>query len=306
MPVARGARHIIALDQQRVSLNPGDLMTTPTLRFPYPVVAPPLRRPTPRPSATADYGTFLVHPPYLDLEFHSTMEALERHHLRPGTVAGIRIQSGADWTDVQPAIRQLRQRLPAAAIVLVLAAGSRNDLLLSTRASRGGVRAVLLEDEPLFENLRAALLCRDSLAEDVVEWLALRRLRLTPMVTSLLREIFAHAPESPDLSTLLSEVGMAESSARFRLHKRLLPTPSRWFQAARALHCVARVQAEPRTSLLRIAHEFGYTDHSALSQLVYRAFRVRPGAVRGTLGWEWLMHRWIESIPEVARTSRAM
>ena len=63
----------------------------------------------------------------------------------------------------------------------------------------------------------------------------------------------------------------------------------------------ARVQAEPDTCLLRIAHEFGYADHSALSQLVYRSFRVRPGAVRGTLGWEWLMYRWISGIPEVSR-----
>jgi AraC-like DNA-binding protein len=124
------------------------------------------------------------------------------------------------------------------------------------------------------------------------------------MVASLLREIFARAATSPDLSTLLAQVGMAESSARFRLHKRLLPTPSRWFQAARALHSVMRVQAEPNRSLLRIAHEFGYADHSALSQLVHRSFRVRPGAVRGTLGWEWLMHRWICSIPEMSRAVR--
>ena len=79
-----------------------------------------------------------------------------------------------------------------------------------------------------------------------------------------------------------------------RLHKRLLPTPSRWYQAARALHTVLRIQSEPRTSLLRIAHELGYADHSALSQLVYRSFRVRPGTIRGTLGWEWLMHRWLQ------------
>jgi AraC-like DNA-binding protein len=279
-------------------------MTSSTLHFPFPVVGPPRPRPPGRTSAEGDFATFLIHPPYHRLDFHTGLEALEKHHLLPGTVAGIRLTAATDWPSLQPAIRQLRTRLPAAAVVLVLPGGSGGDLLLSARASRGGVRAVLLEDEPLRDGLHAALTCRDSIAEDVVDWLSLRRLRLSPAVASLLGEIFTHAPTAPDLSTLLGRVGMAESSARFRLHKRLLPTPSRWFQAARALHSVIRVQAEPGTSLLRIAHDFGYTDHSALSQLVYRAFQIRPGAVRGTLGWEWLMHRWLTSIPEISRAIR--
>lgn len=279
-------------------------MTSSTVSFPFPVVGPPRPRPPSRTPSAGNYATFLMHPPYARLEFHSSWDSLEKQHLQPGTVAGVRLGFGADWTSLQPAIRQLRLRLPAAAVTLVLPAGSGGDLLLSARASRGGVRAVLLEEQPLRENLCRALTCPDSVADDVVEWLTLRRLRLSPMVASLLREIFTHAPTAPDLTTLLCRVGMAESSARFRLNKRLLPTPSRWFQAARALHCVLRVQANPSASLLRIAHEFGYTDHSALSQLVFRAFGVRPGAVRGTLGWEWLMYRWLRAVPDSARTAR--
>ena len=279
-------------------------MSTSTLHFPFPVVGPPRPRPPARTAPAEEYTPFLMHPPYQRMEFHTAWDALEKEHTVPGTVAGLRLASASDWPSLHPAIRQLRARLPAARVVLVLPGGSPGDLLLSARASRGGVRAVLIDEGPLLESLRTALTCPDSLAEDVVEWLYLRRLRLSPMVATLLREIFTNAPTAPDLTTLLTRVGMAESSARFRLHKRLLPTPSRWFQAARALHAVLRIQAQPRMPLLRIALEFGYADHSALSQLVHRAFRVRPGAVRGTLGWEWLMHRWVNSLSEEALAGR--
>lgn len=278
-------------------------MNTPTLHFPFPVVGPPRPRPPSHTKAAAEFTPFLLQPPYESPDFHSTWETMERKHLAPGTIAGIRLDRPAEWPALQPAIRQLRVRLPAASIVLVLSGAEAGDLMLSARAARAGVRAVIKEDVSLVGGLRAALTSSDSLAEDVVEWLHLRRLRLSPMVASLLREIFLNAADQPDLTTLLAHVGMAESSARFRLHKRLLPTPSRWFQVARALHTALRIQAAPGTSLLRLAHDFGYADHSALSQLVYRAFRVRPGAVRGTLGWEWLMHRWVRSIPEACRSA---
>lgn len=281
------------------------LMSTSPLPFPFPVVGTGgTSRPAPRPPLVAAAPTFLVHPPYLRLECHASLESLQKHHLKPGSIAGIRLEPGTEWLHIEPAIRQLRTHLPASPLILVVPGASGRDLLLSTRAARGGVRAVLNDDEPLRDSLQAALTCRDGLADDVVEWLSLRRLRLSPTVSSLLREIFAHAATEPDLSSLLARVGLAESSARFRLHKRLLPTPSRWFQAARALHTALRVQASPELPLLRIAHEFGYADHSALSQLIFRAFRLRPGAIRGTLGWEWLMHRWVAALPEAARRSR--
>lgn len=279
-------------------------MSTSSLRFPYHVVAPTHPQLGHRPASTEETTPFLLRPPYRKPEYHPTIDALERQPCSPGTLSGIRIRSGAEWSAVQPLVREVRLRLPATAVVLLLPAGAPLDLMLGARAARSGVRAILLENDSMQQSLRKVLTCPDSLAEDVVDWLALLRLRLTPTVANLLREIFAHASEHPDLTTLLSRLGMAESSARFRLHKRLLPTPSRWFQVARAIHCALRVQQEPRTSLLRIAHEFGYADHSALSQLIFRAFQVRPGSVRGTLGWEWLMHRWIRSIPEGSRVAR--
>jgi AraC-like DNA-binding protein len=45
--------------------------------------------------------------------------------------------------------------------------------------------------------------------------------------------------------------------------------------------------------LLTVAVEGGYSDHSSLSRQSLRLFGVRPGAIRPTLGWEWLLDRWL-------------
>src|SRR5690606_16863514 len=74
--------------------------------------------------------------------------------------------------------------------------------------------------------------------------------------------------------------------------KRGLPSPSRWFQVARALHAALRIQARPDASMTAIALEMGFADHSALAHLLRRCLGVQAGMIRGTLGWEWLLQRW--------------
>ena len=54
-----------------------------------------------------------------------------------------------------------------------------------------------------------------------------------------------------------------------------------------------RLQADQRVPLLTVAVECGYSDHSSLSRQCLRLFGVRPGAIRPTLGWEWLLDRWL-------------
>ena len=277
-------------------------MDTSLLSFPYPVITPLAARDD-RKGQQAPF--FLLQPPYTSLLAIRSAADLEEGHLTPGSIAGVRTTAMTQWSELQPIIIDLRQRLPAAPLVITTAGAAGHQLLWSGRAYHAGVRAIFPEGQEMQPVLRAALTCPDLLADDVVDWLLMRRVRLTPAIASLLKEIFLRAREVPDLTTLLADANLAESSARFRLHKRLLPTPSRWFQLARAVHTVLRLQAEPEKPLLKIAHDFGYADHSALSQLVYRAFRVRPGAVRGTVGWEWLMHRWINSMPDISRSLRA-
>jgi AraC-like DNA-binding protein len=59
------------------------------------------------------------------------------------------------------------------------------------------------------------------------------------------------------------------------------------------VYAALRLQAARREPLLTVAVECGYSDHSSLSRQSLRLFGVRPGAIRDTLGWEWLMDRWM-------------
>ena len=71
-----------------------------------------------------------------------------------------------------------------------------------------------------------------------------------------------------------------------------------WALAGRALAAARRIQREPEGPLLGIAYEAGYADHRAMSRALLRAFGVTPGAIRGTVGWEWLMWRFVTGLGE--------
>src|SRR5690606_20083178 len=103
------------------------------------------------------------------------------------------------------------------------------------------------------------------------------------------------APRFTEVGQLLQSMGAAESSTRFRFRKKGLPAPSRWLQAARGLHAALRIQLEPEKSILAHACALGYADHSALCHQMKRMFGTTPAAVRGTLGWEWLLERWVRN-----------
>lgn len=245
-------------------------------------------------SRPVEQAIALIRPPYDRLEHQAGWSVADARATPPGLVVGLPIETPVeDYARLDRTLRELRERSPATPVVLLLRLGVEESLYVTAHSARMGVRAVVPAGAPLRESLRRSLTDGSALAEDVVEWLGLYGVRLSPLVSSLVLQLFALAPRHETLTGLLAEVGVPETSARFRMNKKRLPPPSRWYQAARALHAALRMQAEPETCLLRLAHSLGYADHSALSQLVYRSFGVRPGAVRGTLGWEWLMERWV-------------
>ncbi len=247
----------------------------------------------------------VLHPPYEDL---GAVPMARAHpvQLAAGAVIAMHVRCpSADWTLLPEWIPAVRAAYPAAPLVLCVPQSSVLEMIhLARRAGTLRARAVLMEGEPIHETLRRAMTQPEDLASDVVEWLTLRRIRMSPVVSHLVRQIFTHAPQYGEVTDLLRAIGEPETSVRFRFRKKSLPSPRRWLQAARAMQIAMRIQAEPKTSLLEIAFALGYSDHSALSQAMVRTFGLRPNKLRNTLGWEWLLDRWLASErTEVAATA---
>jgi AraC-like DNA-binding protein len=236
----------------------------------------------------------LMAPPYDDPR-RVTPASLERTVLPPGAMLALAVSCPRrDWELLPTWLPRLRAAYPVLPVVLAVDRQRANEMLhLARRAGRLRVRAVVVRDSPCIDTLRDILTEPEELAADVTEWLGLCGLRLSPALAHLIQQMFAQAHHVDEVTELLRRMGESETSARFRLRKKRLPSPRRWFQAARALRIALRVQARPGTSLMEIAFELGYADHSAISQIVQRTFGLRPNKLRGTLGWEWLLDRWL-------------
>lgn len=191
------------------------------------------------------------------------------------------------------ALRQIRGSAPDTPLVMRAAPSIDDLLLLATWGAALPAQGLILQGQPLASALRGQLTRPRSLPTEITAWIAGKGIRMAPALTDFIRQVFARAAEHSEVSTLCREIGAVESSARFRCSKKRLPPPSRWLQAARALHACLRLQADPDRALLPLALELGYADHSALSHQIRRTFGVRPSEVRRTLGWEWLMGRWL-------------
>lgn len=177
-------------------------------------------------------------------------------------------------------------------VVLQVIGDAGRHVALSRLIASLPIRGVVLAEEALEPQLRSQLTGVWNLEHDVLDWLSLRGLRFTPTLRFVVQQLLARAPSHRQSGLLLREVGIPESTARFRLRKKRLMSPSAWLQLGRALHTCLRLQRRPEQAILSVALELGYADHSALSNQINRCFRARPGDVRGRLGWEWLMNRW--------------
>lgn len=203
-----------------------------------------------------------------------------------------------ELASVDSALRRVRRSAPSTPVVLRTSPDLENLLHLASMGATLPIQGVMLRGQPLAATLRTQLTRPRNLPDEVTAWLDLKGIRMAPALADLIRQIFLRAPHHAELSSLCREIGAVESSARFRCSKKRLPPPSRWLQAARALHASLRLQAEPDRALLPLALELGYADHSALSHQLRRAFGVRPREVRRALGWEWLLDRWFAQARE--------
>lgn len=212
----------------------------------------------------------------------------------PGTLVCLAVDRPAvDVAPLRVLARDWSQRAPACPVIALLQVAPEAELGLANRLAPLGLRAVVSRGPRMRPMLRDALTDPAPVPRDVVEWLRLQGVRMNPNIAELVERIFALAPEHADLFRVLACCGIAQTTARFRMHKKGLPTPGRWFQAARALHAALRLQAEPEVPTTRLAHDMGFADHSALIHLLRRSFGLGSHEIRDTLGWEWLLHRWL-------------
>ena len=235
-------------------------------------------------------------PPYDQVETVSDLAALVPDALPPGAVlAPAGPHADEPWTDVAALVAQLRARYPACPVVIRLEPPLDQDPTAHQHALDTGAKGILTEGVPPRVALRPMLTDQSRLTEQILEWLALRSPGLRPVVVEVIREIIARSGEFSEVGPLLETMGHAERTARTWFLRAGVPGPGKWLAVAHAIRASLRLQAEEGASLLSLAVECGYSDHSSLSRQSLRLFGVRPGAIRRTLGWEWLMDRWFRT-----------
>jgi AraC-like DNA-binding protein len=236
----------------------------------------------------------LLAPPYDRFETIPDASALDPHTLPCGSLLAVELAAPAEeWPAVAGLVPKLRARCPAAPVVLHLpTTHALADLDLGRRAGALHVRAVLAGGESPAAALRRALTDDTALADEIAAWLPLRLPAVGPAVVELVREIVRRAPLHREVRQILRELGFAERTARTWCRREGVPGPGAWLSAAHALRAALRLQAGT-TPLLVLAVDCGYSDHSSLSRQCLRLFGTRPGAIRGLLGWEWLLDRWL-------------
>lgn len=235
-------------------------------------------------------------PPYERYEVVPDLGALAPADLPDACLLAIDAGSpGEEWGTVGPLVRDLRARFPAASLMLRLGEGADDGRLdWVRRAGTLGVRAVVADDEPPRPTLRRILTDAATLPEDLEQWLALRVPKASATVVRVVGETVRLSPGFTEISPLLRSLGHAERTVRTWFRRAGVPGPGAWLAAAHAVRTALRLQADDRAPLLTLAVDCGYSDHSSLSRQSLRLFGVRPGRVRQTLGWQWLVDRWLQ------------
>lgn len=241
------------------------------------------------------YSIGRIVPPYTEVRT-LVLDDLAPASLLPGTILVLRScrEPSPECPRLAAAIGQLRTKFPAVPVVAELGALSPAALDFAAMSPRLNLRAVLLRGAPPEPHLRSALTRTHQLGREAVEWLRLRRIPLSPTLSHAVRHLVAGGARATSLTQLLRAARTAPSSLRSRLRRKQLPSPASWHRLGRALHVAVRIQASPRKSLLLLAHECGHGDHAALIRQFTGCFGIRPATVRGTLGWEWLLERWVD------------
>lgn len=234
-------------------------------------------------------------PPYARFGRAIDVDRIRPCDLCSGAIFGLEVGARPyDLELLRCRLLRLRQHHPAVPVVLRLG----RDLDVEAAhliqvAAQLHIRGVVVDGDPIRDTLCRFLTEPVDLGADVVEWFSLRWRAMPPQLADLIRKIFLYGPTKAAVEKLFSDLGESTRTARARCRKLALPPPSGWLQAARAVHAALCLQRAPSTPLLELAMELGYSDHSALSHQLMRLFGAPAGAIRRTLGWEWLLDSWL-------------
>lgn len=235
----------------------------------------------------------VLSPPYASQTTARDREALAQLAARPGAFLlrhvpdAVTEQDVADW-------RQTRRQCGNAPLVLAVEARSIRVLVrLFHSGHLQGVRAVLVPGQDYHCQLTAAY-SRSDWAEEVSGWLQEVGVDPGPRCLPYLRQIFARTGHRRP-TTDPPDPHWSERTVRHHFMQSGLPSPSRWVALVKALQSAVRLQCTQGATVGRVAVEQGFTDHSALCQQLRRHFGTTPTVVRSTVGWEWLVRRWLSS-----------
>jgi AraC-like DNA-binding protein len=132
-----------------------------------------------------------------------------------------------------------------------------------------------------------------QVAQAITHYLTRRQLLINDRIRREVRKVFEYAPETPSISRLARRLYTSRRTLGRHFAAAGLPVPSHWLQFARLLFATFRLQ-EGENTLHRVAGRAGYPDGFTLSNQMKRLIDCRPTEVRGALGWEWVVERWIQ------------
>jgi AraC-like DNA-binding protein len=188
-------------------------------------------------------------------------------------------------------VSSVRRRFPEAAIALLIREFTPQAIAAAVCAKGHAVRGLVFGTVRL-NALRSELTGNADLGGAVVGWFDDAGILMRRPTRALIAEIVDAPPNASALSQVFALRVRKERTVRNSFRISDLPAPRVFFALARLLHAALAIQRDNQRPLLDIAMEAGYSDAAGLAHQMRRVLGLRPGQVRGTLGWEWLLDHW--------------
>lgn len=198
-----------------------------------------------------------------------------------------------DWKAAQ---QIARHRTPGTSLILILPpAVDLHDADFLLRAVEGCRPQSILPYHPELDlDELLSVLCRTpvDLSIEFMDYLIWRGIRIDSETRQLVRRTIELSSHIRTVSGLSRAMYLSRRALGRRFMTRGIPVPSHWLHFARILRASLRLQAGDE-SLMTIAYDLGYSDGFAFSNQMRRLTGLRPSAVRGAFGWEWIVEAWL-------------